>query len=64
MATKNLPIKYFINVIVIQNSVLTMMFGWNIPFMYPNYECTTFGFFNVHEKGLTKHKKQVSLTKM
>jgi len=25
---------------VIQSSVLKMNLGWNIPFVYPNHECT------------------------
>jgi hypothetical protein len=31
---------YFINVMVIQSSVLKMILGWNISFVYLNLECT------------------------
>jgi hypothetical protein len=33
-------INYFVNVMVIQSSVLKMILGWNIPFVYPNLEWT------------------------
>jgi hypothetical protein len=32
-------INYFVNVVVIQSNVLTMILGQDSP-MYPNYECT------------------------
>jgi len=31
---------YFINLMVIQNSVLKVILGQGIPFVYPNCECT------------------------
>jgi hypothetical protein len=31
---------YFINLMVIQSSVLIVILGWDSPFVYPNYECT------------------------
>jgi hypothetical protein len=38
---KNLPnIDYFINVIVIQNSVWGVILGQDIPLVYPYHECT------------------------
>ncbi len=37
---KNYQIDYFVNVMVIESSVLKMILGWNIPFVYPNCECT------------------------
>jgi hypothetical protein len=33
-------INYYINVMVIQSNVLRMILGWDIPFVYPNCECT------------------------
>ncbi len=32
--------KYFTNVMVIQSNVVRMILGRNIPFVYPNCECT------------------------
>jgi hypothetical protein len=33
-------INYFISVVVIQNNVLRMILGCDIPFVYPNHERT------------------------
>jgi hypothetical protein len=33
-------INYFVNVMVIQNNVLRVILGRDIPFVYPNYEWT------------------------
>jgi len=40
MEKKFYQISYFISVMVIQNNVLRMILGWNIPFVYLNDECT------------------------
>jgi hypothetical protein len=33
-------INYLVNVMVIQRCILKMILGQDIPFVYPNYECT------------------------
>jgi hypothetical protein len=44
---------YFLNVVVIQSSVLTMILGQdNYPFVYPNHECT-------HSYQLMKMKRKM-----
>jgi len=40
MEKKIYQISYFISVMVIQNNVLGMILEQNIPFVYPNHECT------------------------
>jgi hypothetical protein len=37
---KNYQMNYFINVMIIQNVVLKMILGQDIPFVYPNLEWT------------------------
>jgi hypothetical protein len=40
MKNKIYQINYFISVVVIQNNVLIMILGCDIPFVYFNHECT------------------------
>jgi hypothetical protein len=40
MKNKIYQINYFISVVVIQNNVLRMILGCDIPFLYPNHERT------------------------
>jgi len=48
---------YFINVVVIQNSVLTMILGRdNYPLVYPNHECT-----HPHQLMKIKREKKIQL---
>jgi hypothetical protein len=39
MWVSNEKINEPVNIVVIQSSVLRMILGWDIPFVYPNYDC-------------------------
>jgi hypothetical protein len=46
MEKKIYQIFFCVNVMVIQNNVLKMILGWNIPFVYPNLEWTLKSIFS------------------
>jgi len=46
MKKKIYQIIFFINVMVIQSNILSVILGWNIPFVYHNLEWTLKSIFS------------------